>query len=252
MSSEGDLMNRLKIYEFFGARKFQKFVFKVERLKFKMLKPFSSKIIKFCDRRIDYKISKLIKREQNQVKRNSIILYGEREKLHLRVEFQSEKNRNYHINLLKPEEIITYLNINKKIHERGLISNFIFLVLSVTGLFMLSGAIINFLVIFLLYQIFSSFINFECINLQNYNITRIENKIETLKKVRERRISNRARKYGEVVKVISPLVQKGLNNLQKKEIIDSLSTLEQLEQMKTFLDEAINLKEDNYTRRFKL
>lgn len=242
-------MDKIELYEKLGARKFQKVVFKVEKIKFAILRPFSGTIINFCEKRIDRKVNMLIEKENSFDKRQNIIRNAAREKLRLRIEFQSEKNRNYHINLLKPNEIITYLQINKKIHERGIIANFIALILSIGGLFVFNGVFIPILGVSILYNVFSGFINFECINLQNYNIERIERKLDTLIKVRERRLKKAVKSYGEVSKVLAPLISKDVSIPESKKIISNLTTKDELNQMKVLLDEVIKEKEENIYRR---
>lgn len=59
-------MDKLKLYEKLGARGFQKFVFKVERLKFNILRPYSNYAINFLDKRIDRKFDKFMKRRNSK------------------------------------------------------------------------------------------------------------------------------------------------------------------------------------------
>lgn len=254
-------MEKLDLYEKLGARKFQKFVFKIERLKYKLLKPYSKQVIKFVDKRVDRKLNKFLKNKKkenklvfNTIKKQKlemfkklsdedIIAYFNRDKLRIRMEFEACENRNYHLNKLNVKETIMYLNINKKIHEVGILSNVFWSVVTGACMILLGGVFVPIGVISLLYQGISGVINFECINLQNYNILRLESRMEKLESIRNRKMEKKIKEYGEVAKVVAPLLGKGKDLPKTEDIVNSLNTSEQFEQMRKLLDEAIREKE---------
>lgn len=269
-------MNKLELYEKLGARKFQRIVFKVERLKYKLLKPWSNKVISFLDKRIDKKLDKILKRRDSKffsmlqrfnfskkflLKRKEKLFYNLEEeelrrvfnsdKLRNRIEFNNEENRNYHLNILNVNETIIYLNINKDIHRIGIIYNAFWSLLAVSGMCLFSGVFVPIGVITLLYQGVSSVINFECINLQNYNILRLENRVERLEKIRNKRMEKRINDYGEAAKVVAPLLGKSKDLPKVNDILECLTTSEQLEQMRGLLDEVIREKESK-NRKLKM
>lgn len=244
-------MDKLKLYEKLGARKFQKLVFNVEKIKFKILKPFSKNIINYVDKSIDKKLEKLLKKDISEEKKAKLIAYFNREKLKVRIEFNSEHNRNYHVNFLDLKETLAYLNINKKIHVKGIKYNLVFSVLSITFMTLFGGVLIPIGTLILIYQLVSFIINFECVNLQNYNILRLESKLNKLEKIRERKMEKKISMYSEVSKVLGPLVTKSKGIPKSDEIVSSLDTLKELEEMKKLLDETIKNRE-NEGRKLKL
>ena len=83
-----------------------------------------------------------------------------------RKEMNTEKNRNYHIDNIRLTQTVEYLEWNKDVHKTNLIRDLvtlpIYIGLAVAGVGLAIPLIAGNLV--------SSFINFQCINLQNYNI----------------------------------------------------------------------------------
>lgn len=245
-------MDKLRVYELLGAKQFQKFVIYIEKIKFSLLKPFSKPIVNILEKRIDRKLNKMLKKEKDEQKQERIISYFKREKLQLRIEFNTEKNRNYHLNFLNPKETMEYLKINKSIHEKGIISNFLLMASLGISMILFNGIIIPIIWALLFLQIIEVLINFECINLQNYNITKIENKIEVLTKAKDRKMKRKVDKYGEIAPKLSSLLNEGMELPKKEEIVSSLTSKEQLEQMKILLEEIINDRTDKYERKKKL
>lgn len=286
-------MKKLEFYEMLGARKFQKFVFKVERLKYMLLRPWSNQIIKFVHWRIDRKLKKTLKNRNKEISNNifinkidnikssiinfsfkkkdnskkkltkrqrlvslkeyseeDLIHYFNREKLRVKIEFNNEENRNYHFKMFDVQETLMYLNINKKIHNMGLKSNLFYILLISGGIF-LFDFIFPILIVFLSYQSISLFVNFQCINLQNYNILRLESRLERLESIRKRKMVKKIEMYDSVSKVIAPLLSKQKELPLKEDIVSSLSTSQEFAQMRMFLDEVISRKESR-ERKLKL
>ena len=69
------------------------------------------------------------------------------------------------------------------------------------------------------YELASTFINFQCVNIQNCNIYRFKQKEEKLKKIEETRAKTNIRKYKSIISV---LLKKSDYNKDNKEIINSI------------------------------
>lgn len=232
----------LEFYEKLGARKFQKVVFKAEQIKYKVLKPFSRIVRNYYEKRIDRIVHRKLKYEQDDTRRKQIILYYQQEKLRFRRELANEKNRNYHLDSLDPKQTLCYLEMNKKIHQNGIKSNVIWAILSIVTMIAFPGWIAVLASICLGLQGIGIFINFECINLQNYNITRIESRMDRLSRIQKRRIETGIQKYGKAAEVISTLLENQMELPSKEAIANQLTNLEQLKQMRALVEEATKQK----------
>lgn len=235
-------MKKLALYEKLGALKFKKVVLKVEELKFKLTKPFYKKIINLNDKLLDKKLNKMLKNENNDENRKMIIRYFNREKLRARIEYNNNENRNYHFNTLNPNETLNYLNINKKIHINGIKSNLLYIAISIVGIIFIKSITIP-LVISISLNSISIFINFECINLQNYNITRIEQKLEKLTKIRKHKLSQKIKLYKNISKSLAPLLERDKKVPSKEDIIECIQTKEETLELELLIEHTIKSKE---------
>lgn len=222
--------DKLKIYRILGAEKFQKVVFKAEDIKFKIIDKFFPNIInwydKYCDKIYSIKI-KLTKDNKNKIE---LAEKCKMEKLAIRKEMVYKQNRNYHYNKKYPTEFIHYLQLNKKIHQKGLIRNaiillglFLYLLTPLPKSLLLLGTIGG-------YEVLSAFINFECINLQNYNLCRFnEERIkEKLKITEKKNIDKRIEENISIVKPISEIVIKENEVPMVDDILQNITTKEQV------------------------
>ena len=121
--------DKLKIYQFLGAEQFQKIVFWVENIKFKVIHKFFPNIVNWYDKMLDKKYYRNIKKFNKNDNNQELLMSYKREKMLFRKELVQNKNRNYHYNKNHPTEIVEYLKVNKKIHQRGLINDIVILVL---------------------------------------------------------------------------------------------------------------------------
>jgi hypothetical protein len=167
--------NKEKIYVLLGALKFQKIVFIAENLKFKLIDKIPS-FVKLNEKLIDIYCNKNLKKANSEEEKNHIREICLKQKLYLRKEINIKQNRNYHYDENNPLNFINYLNINKKIHVRGLTNNIITIILFSTIFIVFPNLLSKELFLFIiLSQLLFSFINFQCINLQNYNLERFNN-----------------------------------------------------------------------------
>ncbi len=218
-------MNKLRLYKFLGAEFFQKVVFKVEKLKYNIMKRIPN-----IEEKIDFLIDKQAdlaiwfnkdKREEYEEKRKF-------SKMRYRKELYSEKNNNYHCSMEYPIEFIRQLEFNKKIHMSGIKINIGSLLALFVGSFIFSISL-PIMVLLTLYQVICLVVNFECVNLQNYNLERFNNerlqqkfKIKTV-----RSYQNNYKKYGHASDKIEKLVKKSSTIPSVSDTIGVMETVEE-------------------------
>ena len=234
MKEKKDFEENLKLYEKLGAVQFQKVVFKVEKLKYKLLKKLVPNHIYYYDKHIDKITKRKLKKVNTETEKKEIIYKANVDKMKERKDFYQEQNRNYHMSKDKPTEIIKYLKLNKKIHENGIIRNIIFTFLTIPFVILES----KFAILFLILELISAYINFQCINLQNYNICRLEKIENKLHQIEERRRESDLKKYNEISKEIHQAVVEKENIPTIEEIIDRANTPEKLAQLKNLIEQT--------------
>ena len=251
-----DYDKKIELCKKLGADKFQKVVLKVEELKFKFIRRFIPKYIEHMDKLYDWigkkelesskkslkrykrikedtlqrlsrttseeKKTRIKKRANRKLKRikQSIIPAEvikknvQSNKILMRKEYYLSQNRNYHMDLDRPTEMLSYLEYNKRVHMNGLKRNAVFLPI-------FTGLSIAFPIVTPLaaYELASTFINFQCVNIQNCNIYRYKKREEKFKKVEERRTQTNVRDYGNVSTIVS-------EKLKEKE--DELPTIDEI------------------------
>ena len=229
-----DYSKKIKLCEKLGAKSFQKIVFFIEHIKFKTLKILFPNYINLHDKRCDSKRNKELNKVHSEITKKEIIDKYRNYKIIARKEINLEQNRNYHIDKNNPTGFINYLNWNKDIHVKGLITNFIAIPILTFGIV----SNITILIPFLIFELISTFINFECINIQNYNIYRFKQKEETLKIFEQRNLDNKIKKYKEASNVIEKAKNETINIPSVDDIIRNISTKEQLTQLRNMITEA--------------
>ena len=239
-----ELDKKIKLYKMLGAEQFQKVVFAVEKIKYKAIKKFIPNFIekyeKICDKERDKELKKITSEEERKL----IVRDYQFAKMAMRKEMNTEKNRNYHMNPKAPTEIYQYLELNKRIHKNGLIKNAIVLTMSAIALSM--GFYIAIPVI--IHELFWATINFECINIQNYNMCRYKKIENTLIKREEKNMNETIEKYGEATEVIHKSMEQTENLPSFEEIIANIKTKEQARQMKEILLKAYEEKQSQIVR----
>jgi len=93
----------------------------------------------------------------------------------------------------------------------------------------------------LVIELCSAFLNFECINIQNYNIYRYKKVESSMKKRVVRQYKNNIEKYGEASEVVFNSLDKDNTKLPSvDEIVENITTKEQAVQMKELIDKMMN------------
>jgi len=226
------LDKKINICRKFGAEKFQKIVYKLENIKFKILKKCFPKFLTKYDKYIDLKTKKALQKTTDEKMKQRILNNARINKMETHKEWYREQNRNYHMDMKYPTRVVNYLKWNKSVHKKGLIKNAIFLPILTVA--MLSGFEIA--ILFLIFEIASTIINFECINLQNYNLCRYKKQEEKLKRMEQKVTKRNIDRYGKASEVIYESMQETEEKLPTfDEIISNITTKEQAIQMKKIL-----------------
>lgn len=223
------LEQKIRVCEKLGAVSFQKLVFTVEKLKYSTIHRFFPNYLDFNDKMIDREVEKRLKKITNEEEKMNLLKAARLTKMASRRELNYGQNRNYHIDNNNPTIIYEYLNWNKDIHKKGLIKNAIFIPV------FLGLSIVNFpgAVPLLIIELLSAFLNFECINIQNYNICRYKKIESSLKKRVVRQYKNNIEKYDKASEVVFDSIDKNTTKLPSvDEIVENITTKEQAMQMK--------------------
>ena len=231
MDKNKDLDKRMEICKKLGAVQFKKIVFIVEKIKFKALKKLVPNYLKYFDKHVDKLTKKRLKEAKTEEEKQIIIYKSKIDKMQERREFYQEENRNYHIRKENPTQIIKYLELNKKIHKNGLVGNAIFGLLTIPGLIFGSKLAL----IFLVFEIIEAIINFECINLQNYNIYRLTKVKDKIEKKEKAKIESDSVLYKEISEDIHKVVMEKDEIPTIDDILACADTPEKLEQLKQLL-----------------
>ena len=239
--------DKLKIYQFLGAEKFQKLVFLVEDIKYEVIDKFFPNIISWYDEIIDKKYYREMKKSNKNDNNQELLMTYKREKLLFRKELVQRKNRNYHYNKNYPTQIIEYLKANKKIHQIGIVRDIGALLL--LGIYCLSPLpkFSLLILVFGIYEFVSLFIDFQCINLQNYNLCRFEEEktIEKLKKLESRTIIRNIEKMEHCLKPVSEVVSQSLEVPTVDMVVDNITTKEQALELLKYAKHQLNSLNDN-------
>ena len=227
------LKKKIKVHEKLGALKFQKVVFGVEKAKFKLLKKLWPNFIIHYDKYCDFMKRRAIKKAKTPEEIKQISRKTKFSKMAMRKELNQEKNANYHMDEDKPTEIYKYLQWNKKVHKRGIIKNAVLIPVIATGIAL--GAVV--LTPLLIMEIVSAGINFECINIQDYNICRYKLMEEKLIQKEQKKTQKNIEEYGEASSVIYKTIEAKEDLPTLGEVIDNVENSEQLEQLKKLLIE---------------
>lgn len=229
----------LKKYERLGAVKFQKLVLQVEETKFKIMKKLFPNFIHWFDKYCDWKQKRALKGSKTDEERKKIKDQMKLAKMAMRKEWNEEKNRNYHINPKHPTEMIRFLEWNKDVHKRGLITNGILIPIIIAGIvFHIPGTIP-----LLVFECLSAAVNFECINIQNYNLCRMRRIEPMLAKREEASIERDIEEFGEAAEVIHNSIEKSESLPSFDEIISNIDNIDQLRQMREMFKKEHNERE---------
>ena len=226
-----EYQKELRKYERLGALQFKKLVFLVEKVKFKVLKKVFPNFIYRIEKLFDFRQKRFLKRAKTEEEKNAIREHFKLAKMEMRKEWNREKSRNYHLDSKQPTELIKYLEWNKSVHKKGLIKNAILIPVIIFGIvfqFPLMFAWISFFVV----QCISAVVNFECINIQNYNLCRVKRIQPYLERKEEKQRKKNIEEFGDAAAVIHKSIEESESLPTFDEILSNINDLEQLRQMR--------------------
>lgn len=234
---------KMKIYRLLGADYFQKLVFKVEKLKYKILDKYSPEIIEWYESLCNKNYEQSLKNKKHE---KSLYDY-QLKKLTLRKEIAYKQNRNYHYNPNYPTEFVNFIRENRRIHIRGLIIDALEMII----LFITFPVIIEISPV--LFGIVSAVValatikDFECINLQNYNLCRFENKKMKIKlqKLEEYKAQENLKKLSEGSKPIANAITKNIEIPTIDQIVEQVVTQKEQEQLVSYAKEQLDFLREN-------
>lgn len=230
-----DYDKEIELRKKLGARKFQKLVFKVEKIKFDIIRFLFPNIRLHYEKWLDDRRDKALNKAVSDTEKEKIINRFRNQKLKIRKEFNNEKNLNYHLDMNTTEETLRYLKWNKNIHVQGM---------KIDGLFLLGSLVL--LPFFPLTAIFAIcggliglFINFQCVNLQQYNICRIEKTFSLMKKREEKKLKQNVKNYSKAAQVISRSMKQTKEIPAMEDVIDSLQTSEEAKELRKLIQKQL-------------
>ena len=258
METREELKKKIALCDKLGAKRFQKVVLKAEELKFRFLKDIFPSLPERYEKQLKRKRDKELSRATTEEEREKIIENYHKLLLEWKKELKREKNRNYHMDENAPTEILQYLEWNKQVHKRGLITN----AAVITGAAILLGAepmlaevlieqapeISAFISTHLPpvalsaigLESIGAFVNFQCMNLQNSHIYRFKIMKDRLEKKEQRRNDDLVSKYGALAPVYRRCREKSIELPTIQDLINSCETPEELQQLKQMVQSRIN------------
>lgn len=230
------LERKMKRCEKFGARQFQKFVLWLEQKRYRFLKRCFPNMPAWFEKRCMASYQKKLKKCKNPSERECLEKKYQYQIRMFRKEWNREQNRNYHLNVTNPDEFLGWLHWNKEVHLTGLAINTVMIPLMAVGAVITSGIAAPICCSLLIYQTISAGINFACINLQDYNYCRVLLQKEKLDRIAARKRKIEIQKYGMLADKLKPTLKKGTEMPTTSQILDSLTTIEDLKAMRSLLE----------------
>lgn len=225
--------NNTRVNEYLGAKWFRKCALKLEELKYKIIDRLFPNYEELYEARLTKKYDKELEKPHTDEEKEKIKFTYHKKILEARKEKNSKRNRNYHLNRDNPMEMVKHLENNKRIHVKGLIKNGV-IYGTLIILFILKVPLYVTIPLTVLNTI-SSAINFECINLQNYNIKRFEANKDKFEELRKRKEERDLEKYKDISHVVSTTINNSREIPKKEDIVGALTTREQILQMRNLI-----------------
>lgn len=230
--------DKAKLHEKLGAKRFQKFVKKFDKAKFKFIKRIikEDRMLKWSDRLAEYTATKKMKKAKTEAEKQEIIDNMRRGKVLVRKQLKEERSINYYQGVDKRvENFYKYISRNKNIHKNSLKMNGALLGVSI-GLGIAGVPILPFILGG--YQVIAGFKNFQCMNAQDYYLCSLQMRKKAIVK---KSLKGIKRTYEENQDLISG-IQKGLSEgkdlYSEQGLLDSINTIEGLQQLKDRLMSA--------------
>ena len=236
------------ICEKLGALKFQRIVFALEKIKYKIIKKLFPNIYIWYSKKCDSIMNKKLKNITDENEKKYIINHYRKEKMMFKKELETEKNRNYHIDYNSINDINDWLEKNKRIHIKDLKKNIILIIILII--------ILNFFpifsILFIIYESICAFVNFECINLQNYNLCRLnDSKVKDyFKRIEKQKDEYMKNNMQQGINPISKAFQNTIDIPSIDDIINEISNKEEAIELLNYAKKQLqkNRKRKELTR----
>lgn len=243
--------SKKEIYRLLGAEKFQKVVFFLEKGKYKILDHFFPNIRDWYEDQLNKKFQKKLEKENIEDK-DALLAEYQNQKLAFRRELVYKQNRNYHYNTNYPTKFIKYLEWNKKVHINGIKKDICMLVGVPVLSVLLGNPSPTISTILMLASVSSLAINFECVNLQNYNLYRFQNEktYQILEKVEERRRNTNLEKLGSSIVPVAKAVTEDIALPTIDQVVSKITTVEQATRLKEYVQQQYKYLEQQQTKEY--
>lgn len=174
-----------------------------------------------------------MKEAKSEAEKQAIIEHMKRSKVLLRKQLKEERTIGYFSGVDKRVEVFpAYLERNKGIHKKALKRNGIILGASI-GLAILGVPVIPWILGG--YQIISGFKNIQCINAQEYYLSVMQARKSSIVKENLTEIKNTYEQNQELLKELGEGKKAGKDLYTEDGILDSINTVEGLQQLKARL-----------------
>ena len=220
-------IDREKLAKKLGAKKFQKLVYKVEEIKYSLLKNQLSFLVPIVEKSMKARKNRLINNTNDPVKQEQIENKYKTELILFRKELNQEMNRNYHFGVDYSKNFKDYLLWNKDVHLKGIIRNLVILALSTGALILSGGFLFNVALFFAIINSIGLVVNFECVNLQNYHLARYERVETKLEEMKKQSLLQKTNKYGNAINAINKQIEKSdslpkldVNQMETQELME--------------------------------
>ena len=217
-----------ELHEKLGALGFREIVFKLERLKLKVMKKICPNFVVYYEKWCDFNTKRMIGKAKSSEEAELIELVNKISKLKTKKEWNKEENRNYHIDNKYPTQIINYLNWNKAIHQKNLKNDVVAISLLSLGTYYSLPLMLPLLIV----SCASTIIDLECINLQEHSIAEYKICKPLLIKKENKEILKRKNEYLEAKKIVGEATLNNRKILTVEEVVSSIKTKEQAEEIK--------------------
>lgn len=228
-------LDKEKLAKRLGAKEFQKLVYKVEDIKYSLLKNQLSFLVPIVEKIMKNRKNRLINKTSDPVKQELIENNYKNDLILFRKELNQEKNRNYHFDIDYSKNFKNYLLWNKDVHLKGIIKNLVILALSTAALVLSQGLIFNVALALAIINSIGLVINFECVNLQNYHLARFERVETKLEERKKNALLQKTQKYGNAINAINKQIEKS-DSLPKLDVRQM--KIQELEELRNLLTEV--------------
>jgi len=239
-------------------RSFQSKVFWFENTKFNVQSKLFPNAYNLAEKRRQKYLEKKIEKVNTEEEKRKLIENYKQYTLELRKEKHRKENINYHLDMDNPHKTLFWLNNNKAIHKRGLKKNIIKIPILIALLVAsplldgISTVISTLSIIGLSLEAISTFINANCILLQNYNIERVNKYIEGPYQKRRKRLEQKAKEYNEVTSVVSKTLKEQEEIPEIDDILNNIQTSKQAKQLLELIQKEMNYRDININKKPKV